>query len=90
MVNVEQQSRQEVADVTHQVRTELHETANGRLDMLDGIATAMQRQQIQFQSRIESVTSSQETGNAATTRENSDNACLTCMDQRRRDNAGQR
>ena len=35
--------RQEVADEMQQVRNELNETANGRLDMLNGIATALQR-----------------------------------------------
>ena len=32
-----------MADEIQQVRNELNETANGRLDMLNGIATALQR-----------------------------------------------
>ena len=38
--------------------------------MFSGIAAAMQRVTGQFESRVESVTSSQETGKAVTTREN--------------------
>ena len=43
MVHLQQQVRQEMADEIQQVRNEPNETANGRLDMLNGIATALQR-----------------------------------------------
>ena len=43
MVNVQQQLRQEMADVMQQVRSELNETVNGSIDMLNDIATALQR-----------------------------------------------
>ena len=43
LVNFQQQLRQERADVMQQVRTELNEAVNDRLDMLNGIATALQR-----------------------------------------------
>ena len=64
MFNFQQQFRQEMAELIQQVRTELNE--------LNGIATALQ------QSHIGSETSSQETGNAATTRDNSDISRRTC------------
>ena len=38
----QQQLRQEVADVIQQLRTEMNETTNGRMDMLNSISTAIQ------------------------------------------------
>ena len=38
----QQQLRQEVADVIQQLRTEMNETINGRMDMLNSISTAIQ------------------------------------------------
>ena len=42
MVNFQQQSRRERAEVIQQVRTELNGTVHGKLDRLNGIATARQ------------------------------------------------
>ena len=39
---LQQQLRQEVADVMQQLRTEMNETINGRMDMLNSISTAIQ------------------------------------------------
>ena len=38
----QQQLRQEVEDVIQQLRTEMNETINGRMDMLNSINTALQ------------------------------------------------
>ena len=38
----QQQLRQEMTDVTQQLRTEMNETVNGRMDMLNSINTALQ------------------------------------------------
>ena len=38
----QQQSRQEMTDVIQQLRTEMNETVNGRMDMLNSINTALQ------------------------------------------------
>ena len=43
MVNVQQQLMQEVAEVMRQVRAELSETANGRIDVSNGFATPLKR-----------------------------------------------
>ena len=42
IIKFQQHFRQEIAEVTQQVHTELVETVNGRLDMLN-IAAALQR-----------------------------------------------
>ena len=57
-----------MADVIQQVRAEVNEAIGGRMDMLNSINTALQNvsgRQLTL-SRIESVTSSQEIGKAAT------------------------
>ena len=38
----QQQLRQEMTDVVQQLRTEMNETVNGRMDMLNSINTALQ------------------------------------------------
>ena len=38
----QQQLRQEMTDVIQQLRTEMNETVNGRMDMLNSINTALQ------------------------------------------------
>ena len=42
LVTFQQQLRQEVADVIQQLRTEMNETVNGRMDMLNSINAALQ------------------------------------------------
>ena len=42
MVTFQQQLRQETADVIQQLRTELNETASGRIVMLNSVNTALQ------------------------------------------------
>ena len=54
----QQQLRQEMTDVIQQLRTEMNETVNGRMDMLNSINTALQN--------VSTKTSSQEIGKAAT------------------------
>ena len=41
-VTFQQQLIQEVADVIQQLRTDMNETVNGRMDMLNSINTALQ------------------------------------------------
>ena len=43
LVAFEQELRQEMADVTQHLRTELHETVSGRVDMLSSINTTLQK-----------------------------------------------
>ena len=38
----QQQLRQEMTDIIQQLRTEMNETVNGRMDMLNSINTALQ------------------------------------------------
>ena len=68
-----------MADVVQQLRAEMHEIVNGRIDMLSSINTALQKcQQNQpFPSHTESATSFEETGKAAMTRDKFDTSCRT-------------
>ena len=59
VVSFQQQLGQDMTDVKQQLRAEMNETANGRIDMLSSINTALQNV---------SATSFLETGKAATTR----------------------
>ena len=43
LVTLQQQLRQEVADVTQQLRAEVNESINGRMDMMNSIGAALQR-----------------------------------------------
>ena len=75
----QQQLRQEMTVVIQRLRTEMNETVNGRMDMLNTLqhSRTYPRRQL-TSSRIESVTSSQETGKAATKKDNSEASCQTC------------
>ena len=42
----QQQLRQEMADVIQQLRTEMSEKINGRMDMLNSISTAIQNMSV--------------------------------------------
>ena len=46
MAVFQQQLRQEVADVIQQLRTEMNEKINGRMDMLNSISTAIQNMSV--------------------------------------------
>ena len=43
LVTLQQQLRQEVADVIQQLRAEVNEAISGRMDMMNSISTALQR-----------------------------------------------
>ena len=43
LVTLQQQLRQEVADVTQQLRAEVNESINGRMDMMNSIGAALQQ-----------------------------------------------
>ena len=42
LVTLQQQLRQEVADVIQQLRAEVNDAINGRMDMMNSISTAIQ------------------------------------------------
>ena len=76
----QQQLRQEMTDVIQQLRTEMNETVNGRMDMLNSINTALQNVSTKTTDfkpyRISDFI--QEIGKAATKKENSEASCQTC------------
>ena len=76
----QQQLRQEMTDVMQQLRTEMNETVNGRMDMLNSINTALQNVSTKTTDfkpyRISDLI--QEIGKAATKKENSEVSCQTC------------
>ena len=43
LVTLQQQLRQEVADVIQQLRAEVNEAISGRMDMMNSISAALQR-----------------------------------------------
>ena len=81
LATFKQQIRQEMTDVIQQLRAEVNESINGRMDMLNSINAALQmcQQDQQNPSHIGSVTSFfPETGNAATKKESSGDSCQIC------------
>ena len=69
-----------MTDKVQELRTEMNEVVNGRVDMLSSINTALQKVSAKnhFQAIVESATSFQETGKAAMTKDNFDTSCRTC------------
>ena len=82
----QQQLRQEVADVIQQLRAELNEAISVRMDMLNGINTALHNVSARpaESNHIGSATSFREIGKAAMKRESSGASCRTCTCGRKR------
>ena len=81
LATFKEQIRQEMTDVIQQLKAEVNESINGRMDMLNSINAALQmcQQDQQNPSHIGSVTSFfPETGNAATKKESSEDSCQIC------------
>ena len=80
LVTLQQQLRQEVADVIQQLRAEVSETISGRMDMMNNISAALQRVTAKS-AKFKPYGISDlipEIGKAAMRRESSEASCQTC------------